>query len=405
MPNLTAKISELNSVSLKTIGEENETSFEFNVVVYENNRKLNDGEFSIEFADVDEKIISIENNKVFAVGKGSETISAVITSLLTSDSITVELPVSVILVNQDKTSTIQLDKIAWDDESSPLALTDVFSDVDEQILSNCTIISIVDITGVECEIPYVNGEVDVEFLQNSSILGDRVWRVECEKFSYDVRVYIEKINTDALVASMAGTYKPVAYGNYSYASWETIVIGATGTIKGYGNAAHTLKVEPIDSNYGTFKDASRSEIVNGYYMKDGENFNLFVYSTDNSYRHTVQFVKQGVTAIDENAIYAKLAGTYSDGQKTTINLTNNNVSVSEKSSQAGNAKTCSGQVGGYKISGVAYDVIPTSATTGIITFISANGGFKENYSAIYTIDGDTVKLVVKYGDGIEMTKS
>lgn len=404
VPNMVARLSDDSLITLKTIGAENETSFDFNVLVYENNKRLAPQEYSISFGEYDNKIINIVDNKVLAVGKGSQVISAVITSTETGNSIDVELPVNVVLINQDKTSSIQLKKLAWDDASYTLNLSQVFKDVDAEKLQGCAINSIVDVTNNEIEIPYQSGNIDVDYIEQSQILGDRVWRIECEKYSYNVAIYVEKINTTALVASMAGTYKPVANGTFTFQSWEIIIITEDGTINAYYNGYHTIKVDPVNEVYGTFKDGANSNICDGYYVKDGENFNLFIHSVNNSYRHTVQFVKASVTPIDENAIYNKLAGTYSDGDKTTITLTANDVSGTYKSANAGAAKVASGQVENYQISGNAYDIIPTSSTTGIIIFVSADGAYKEPYKATYVIDGDNVTLTLNYAGEKVMTK-
>ncbi|MBO7344341.1 MAG: Ig-like domain-containing protein [Clostridia bacterium] len=403
VPNMTARMSNFNYVTLKTVGEDDETSLELDFVVYENGVKLSDSEFTVNFAQVDDNVIRISDGFIYAEGKGDVIVSATITSINSGNSLLVTLPVSVVLVNQDKSDSIKIKDLAWDDSEYSLTLGEVFSDVETNKLNGCNILSITDITNLEYQIPFNNGKVDIEFIENNNILGDRVWRIECEKYSYDVSIYIEKINTDTLVASMAGTYKPVSNSAYTYASWETIVIGETGTIRAYGHAQSTVKIEPIDSNYGTIKHGTNSNICNGYYVKDGDNFNLFIYSIDNSYRHTVQFCKTGVTPIDENAIYAKLAGAYTDKNNNTLTLSADNAENSEKSSKAGNAKKISGKIDTYNVQ-PTYDIIVTSANTGIIIISSANGGYL-NHTATYVIDGDVVTITVKYGNGLVFTKN
>lgn len=233
------------------------TSQALNVTVYEQQAELTEGQYTLANWDYDEKIISYMDGMLTAVGAGKTTLSVEVTSVVTGDTVTVELPVEVLRVERDKTETIELAPVDLSVAENSYGVADVFTDLEESAYNGQTIVKIEDVTDEASVlgIAYANGVVNVD----ESLLGERVWKVYTEKIAYRVRVVVA---TKVITTAAEFNQMQTAYGNaatkdngYAWGGYFTIADdldmgGETVAIKSLNRAGNAQTAE--DGFHGTF---------------------------------------------------------------------------------------------------------------------------------------------------------
>ncbi len=165
--------------------------------LYENDYMLGTDEYSIVSIEYDKSIIDFnqEKNIIKALSKGSTQLEVTFKSLNTSNTVVSVLPIRVDLYNQDRYSLIQLPDAYINEEKYELHLSEVFADLSTSNLNGLNIVNVEDITNsMAIKLKVENGVVDISDFEEKGILGERRWRVETEKYSYDVKIFVEKFN-------------------------------------------------------------------------------------------------------------------------------------------------------------------------------------------------------------------
>ncbi len=204
--NFTAKLYHESALSM--CNDKDGGLFEVQLApeLYENDALLNAGEYILVSTEFDSSIIDFnkEDLTITALAKGTTELIVTFKSLNTQNTVDTVLPISVDLYNQDKFDKIRIPDAYISENLYKIELTEVFSDISSSNLNGLNIVNVVDMTdSMPIKLKLDNGMVDLSNFNDSGILGQRRWRVETEKYSYDVKIVVEKFN---YVKSLIGKY-------------------------------------------------------------------------------------------------------------------------------------------------------------------------------------------------------
>ena len=249
-------------------------------VCYENGKQLSDTEYTIVGWEYDSDIISFDETtyEVTGLTKGITQLKVTFQSLATQKTVISVLPVCVELYVEDKTAT-KLETLFLDETEYFISVADVFKDKSNEILSGCTILSVTDVTGGgNYDIPVdENDKINIADVVELGVVGNRVWRVDCELFSYKVTVPLQERPIErALVGEYLGwsdcivklaiekerntLTNTVAFVD---SDGETLDTG-TFTIKPYTGNANAGQIV-----FAMQQDVIAQETVGFYYYADG----------------------------------------------------------------------------------------------------------------------------------------
>lgn len=203
---LTAKLYSEPSVSMYTVPESGCYSVALTPEVFEDGKSLSESEYQIVSFAYNEKIIDVNEVSltVTAISKGYTELEVTFKSNGSSDTVAAVLRVNVQPYNQDKSDSIRIPDAYVGDKSYEIKAKEVFADLDSAVVDGLTIQSITDVTGSgSVRLKLENGAVDLSYFQENNILGERKWRIETEKYSYDVKIVVEKYN---FVKPLIGKY-------------------------------------------------------------------------------------------------------------------------------------------------------------------------------------------------------
>ena len=161
----------------------------------ENGKVLANNEFEVYGAKYDEKIISFDKNTLAVTGltKGKTELEIAYKSKVTGNTVVSAVEVEVDLYTEDKSSSINIGKVYIDDGSYTVDLGKVFADIPSAELSGLSVLQITDVTGsYDIKIPVKNNVADMTSFIASGIVGDRLWEIQCEKYSYIVKVGVSE---------------------------------------------------------------------------------------------------------------------------------------------------------------------------------------------------------------------
>ncbi len=164
-------------------------------VILENGKKLTSEQFEISGADYDESIITFNSNTFVVTGlsKGKTDLGIVYKSKVTGNTVASVVEVEVDLYTEDKSSSINLGKVYVDDGSFEIDLKDVFADLTSKQLEGLSIIGITDVTSdFPVKISVENNVANTSSFISAGIIGDRLWEIQCEKYSYIVKVNVNE---------------------------------------------------------------------------------------------------------------------------------------------------------------------------------------------------------------------
>lgn len=210
--NFTAKL--LEQPQLTMCNDPNGGLFSVQLLpeLYENDELLNEDEYELVSFSYDEKVINVDEDTlvVTALSRGNTELEATFTSKSSSNTVVAVLPIKVELYNQDKYDSIRIPDAYVSENSYEIKLGEVFADLDDSALDGLDIVRLADVTGtMPVELKVENGIVDLSYFSVNDILGERKWRVETEKYSYDVKIVLEKFN-----------YVKPLVGKYAATNWE-----------------------------------------------------------------------------------------------------------------------------------------------------------------------------------------
>ena len=161
----------------------------------ENGKELAEGEFEVYGVDYDEKIISFDKDTLVVTGlsKGKTELEIVYKSKVTGNTVASAVEVEVDLYTEDKSSSINLGKAYIDEGSLAIDINKVFADLTSGQLAGLSVIRITDVTGAYgIKIPVENNVADMSSFIAGGIVGDRLWEIQCEKYSYIVGINVSE---------------------------------------------------------------------------------------------------------------------------------------------------------------------------------------------------------------------
>lgn len=174
-----------------------DTTYTVDPVLTENGKRLTREQFEVYDAKYNEKIIGFDKSTLAVSGltKGKTELELYFKSKVTGNTVKSAVNVGVELYNEDKTGSIKIPNAYIDEGNYTLTLKNVFTDLSEEQLAGLSILSVDDVTGnAPIGISLENGVADTSGFVASGIVGDRKWRVQCEKYSYTVKITVSEYN-------------------------------------------------------------------------------------------------------------------------------------------------------------------------------------------------------------------
>ena len=237
--NANAQLTEKLSLTLCNDERGGQTTETLNPSFISQDKILTPSEYSIINWEYDENVVSVNPStlEVSGVGKGQTTIVATFKDNQTDTTIQSVLPVSVYLYEDDKTDLVTLDTLFLDRQDYFVDVLDVFADKSSQDLTSQTVNAITDITGPnQYRLPIVDGKVSVEEINKYSITGERVWRVECNKYCYLVKVPTAEVDP---AKNLIGKYLPADWDYTMEIVYDKNDVVAKFSDKSNGNLVDT----------------------------------------------------------------------------------------------------------------------------------------------------------------------
>ena len=164
-------------------------------VIMENGKALTTEQFEVSAVDYDDNIVSFDNDTLAVTGlsKGTTELEIVYKSKVTGNTVASVVEVEVDLYTEDRSSSIDLGKVYADEGSLAIDLGDVFADLTAEQLEGLSVIGITDITSAfAVNLTVENNVVNMSSFISAGILGDRKWNIQCEKYSYIVKVNVSE---------------------------------------------------------------------------------------------------------------------------------------------------------------------------------------------------------------------
>ncbi len=312
--NMVAQLASVHSVSLYNDTGSSVQTFDLVPVCYENGQKLNKNQYEIVAWNFDEEIISLDTNrmKIKGLTKGQTDLIATFKSVESGAEVDCVLPITVNLLAVDKSATVTLDALYLDESEYFIKPADVFTDISASVLSKFSIISIADVTSDTnaINIPVSNGKIDISSIIELGLTGNRLWQIDCEKYSYKVKVPI--VNEYP--------HRPIL-NTYSSNNFDYIVnLKITKEMNDATNVVEFLDKQTnavVDT--GVFTVSKYSAKTNSGYITfemdkkvAGSSFTGFYYNVENSYQLCIKDGDSYVALVNkvENQV-EKLIGTFS----------------------------------------------------------------------------------------------
>ncbi len=236
--NFTAKLLEQSSVTLCLDSRGGLSEIQLSPKLYENDELLNEADYEIISFTYDDSIIRVEESTLVieALSKGSTQLEVTFQSKTSSDTVSAVLPVEVHLYNEDKFDTVRIPDASLNENAYEIKLIEVFGDLSEENREGLHITKVLDVTGsTPVELKIENGFVDLSYFRTNDVLGERRWRVETERYSYEVKIVVEKLN-----------YALPLVGKYVADNWN---YGVEISIENRQKVFHFYDVNTAESKY------------------------------------------------------------------------------------------------------------------------------------------------------------
>ena len=358
------------------------TLYTLTPTLIEEGKTLTENEYEIINAEFDDKVIDFneENLAIIGVGKGTTELAITYRSKQTSATAVSSVTVTVGLYTEDKSNSIRIKNVYIEDGRYNVSVNDVFADLPDDIRENLSVLSVEDVTKSNAvKLAVTDGVIDVSDFVGAGILGERLWKVESEKYSYVVKI-------------KSWEYNPVKYlfGDYLFTD-NSYSISLTEenyeyTIKFYDNKTDSIvsqgkfDLNPIDNKNGRIKVNLSDKLL-------GNSEIYGVYMKNSVMRLSLSFggkYKDAYSLTDE--VYANAAGVYeSFSCFADIELFGDGSCVVDNENKYGMRA-----IGEYKFS-------PSSANGGKI-----NLSFNEPVFGKTTMEGTYAKGEDGYSFGIEI---
>ena len=161
----------------------------------ENGKALTSEQFEIYSVNYDDKIIDFDRDTLAVTGlsKGNTALEIVYKSKDSGGTVVSYVDIEVDLYTEDKSSSINIGKVYADEGKLNLDMGKIFADLTSEQLEGLSIINVTDVTGsYGVNIPVENNVADMSMFISGGIIGDRLWEIQCEKYSYIVKVNVNE---------------------------------------------------------------------------------------------------------------------------------------------------------------------------------------------------------------------
>ena len=161
----------------------------------ENGKALTSEQFEIYSVNYDDKIIDFDRDTLAVTGlsKGNTALEIVYKSKVSGGTVVSYVDIEVDLYTEDKSSSINIGKVYADEGKLNLDTGKIFADLTSEQLEGLSIIKVTDVTGsYGVNIPVENNVADMSMFISGGIIGDRLWEIQCEKYSYIVKVNVNE---------------------------------------------------------------------------------------------------------------------------------------------------------------------------------------------------------------------
>lgn len=161
----------------------------------ENGKALTSEQFEIYSVNYDDKIIDFDRDTLAVTGlsKGNTALEIVYKSKVSGGTVVSYVDIEVDLYTEDKSSSINIGKVYADEGKLNLDTGKIFADLTSEQLEGLSIIKVTDVTGsYGVNIPVENNVADMSMFISGGIVGDRLWEIQCEKYSYIVKVNVNE---------------------------------------------------------------------------------------------------------------------------------------------------------------------------------------------------------------------
>ena len=161
----------------------------------ENGKALTSEQFEIYSVNYDDKLIDFDRDSraVTGLSKGNTALEIVYKSKVSGGTVVSYVDIEVDLYTEDKSSSINIGKVYADEGKLNLDTGKIFADLTSEQLEGLSIIKVTDVTGsYGVNIPVENNVADMSMFISGGIIGDRLWEIQCEKYSYIVKVNVNE---------------------------------------------------------------------------------------------------------------------------------------------------------------------------------------------------------------------
>lgn len=346
----------------------------------ENGKALTSEQFEIYSVNYDDKIIDFDRDTLAVTGlsKGNTALEIVYKSKVSGGTVVSYVDIEVDLYTEDKSSSINIGKVYADEGKLNLDTGKIFADLTSERLEGLSIIKVTDVTGsYGVNIPVENNVADMSMFISGGIIGDRLWEIQCEKYSYIVKVNVNEYDKYKYLVgeyvSAENDYKFVLTNNNDVQNIAIYSV-STGNLITAGN----FEVRSDSKNSGRILVSLKSSF-------NGEKTIYGIYMNNKTMRLSLSFGgKYNDLYSLSGASYDKAAGVYSSNN-WLVNIRLNA------------DKTCEFDVGnkfGSNQKGT-YVLTPTGINVGTITMT-----FDKSIVGVTVFTGKYVVDGEKYSFGI-----
>lgn len=319
--------------------------------VSENGVALDEDQYEIVGAEYDEAIVDFNSETMTVTGrqKGTTALSIILKSKLSQSTVKSVVNFTVGLYTEDKSASTTISDVYIDEGDYSVGLAEVFADKSADEVAKLSLLQADDVTDGVKSLMVANNAVKTSGFVANGIIGERLWRIQSELYSYIVKVNVSEYNkTEYLLGTYVAEnseYKLVFSkvnnkNKLEIYDTETSVLFTDGTFTVYDIDKHNGKIKinynkNIDSTtekYGVYMDRSPMRVsipmhgtyVDFYSISEGH-YNKFadVYSgTDwlldikfNADR-TVEFDAGNKAKLNQTGSYVLTPATLDSGKVT-----------------------------------------------------------------------------------------
>lgn len=319
--------------------------------VSENGVALAEDQYEIVGAEYDEAIVNFNSETMTVTGrqKGTTALSIILKSKLSQNTVKSVVNVSVGLYTEDKSASTTISDVYIDEGDYSVGLAEVFADKSADEVAKLSLLQADDVTDGVKSLMVANNAVKTSGFVANGIIGERLWRIQSELYSYIVKVNVSEYNkTEYLLGTYVAEnseYKLVFSkvnnkNKLEIYDTETSALFTDGTFTAYDIDKHNgklkinynKKIDNTSEKYGVYMDRSpmrvsipiHGKFVDFYSISEGH-YNKFadVYSSSGwlvdvkfNADRTVEFDAGNKAKLNQTGSYVLTPATLDSGKVT-----------------------------------------------------------------------------------------